>query len=282
MTQKIAMVTGANSGMGLATSIGLARAGMHVIMVCRNQARGMQALSSVQQNAGSGSAELMICDLGSLADIRRFAAAFNARGDALDVLVNNAGVVSLKRELTKDGFESMIGINHLGHYLLTMLLLDKVKQAEQGRIVVVASGAYKAGKIRFDDPHFSKGFNVASGYGQSKLANILFARSLAKRLKGTSATVNSLHPGAVATSIGVNRDNGFGKSVHALLKPFFLTPEQGSETALYLSLSPEVAGVSGQYYYKKRMQSLSGKAADDEAAERLWKWSEEVTRSNGE
>ncbi|MDF2836131.1 MAG: short-chain dehydrogenase [Paenibacillus sp.] len=263
--------------MGLATSIGLARAGMHVVMVCRSEARGKQALAKVLENAGSGSAELMVCDLGSLADIRGFAAEFNARGEALDVLVNNAGVVSLKRELTEDGFESMIGINHLGHYLLTMLLLDRIKQSEQGRIVVVASGAYKAGRIRFEDPHFSKGFNVASGYAQSKLANILFARALAKRLAGTSATVNSLHPGAVATSIGVNRDTGFGKSVHALLKPFFLTPEQGSETALYLALSPEVTGVSGRYYYKKRLQPLSGKAADDAAAERLWTWSAQAT-----
>lgn len=281
MSRKIAMVTGANSGMGLATSMELARAGMHVVMVCRSETRGKEALAKVRENAGSGSAELMLCDLGSLADIRRFAAEFNARGEALDVLVNNAGVVSLKRELTKDGFESMIGINHLGHYLLTMLLLDRMKESEQARIVVVASGAYKAGRIRFEDPHFSKGFNVASGYAQSKLANILFAQSLAKRLAGTAVTVNSLHPGAVATSIGVNRDTGFGKSVHALLRPFFLTPEQGSETALYLALSPEVAGVSGRYYYKKRMQRLSGKAADEEAAERLWKWSAQVTGLQG-
>lgn len=277
MSRTIAMVTGANSGMGLATSIGLARAGLHVVMVCRSETRGKEALAKVLENAGNGSAELMLCDLGSLADIRRFAAEFNAREEALDVLVNNAGVVSLKRELTKDGFETMIGINHLGHYLLTMLLLDRIKESEQGRIVVVASGAYKAGRIRLDDPHFNKGFNVARGYSQSKLANILFARSLAKRLAGTSATVNSLHPGAVATSIGVNRETGFGKSVHALLRPFFLTPEQGSETALHLALSPEVAGVSGQYYYKKRLQPLSGKAADDAAAERLWEWSARAT-----
>jgi NAD(P)-dependent dehydrogenase (short-subunit alcohol dehydrogenase family) len=267
--------------MGLATSIGLARAGLHVVMACRSETRGKEALAKVLESAGSGSAELMLCDLGSLADIRRFAAAFNERGEALDVLVNNAGVVSLKRELTKDGFESMIGINHLGHFLLTMLLLGRIKEAKQGRIVVVASGAHKAGRIRFEDPHFAKGFNVASGYGQSKLANILFAKSLAEWLAGTNVTVNSLHPGAVATSIGVNRDTGFGKSVHALLRPFFLTPEQGSETALYLALSPEVAGVSGQYYYKKRSQPLSGKAADDAAAERLWTWSAEVTGLQG-
>ncbi|QNK55725.1 SDR family oxidoreductase [Paenibacillus sp. PAMC21692] len=281
MSRKLAMVTGANSGMGLATSIGLAKAGMRVVMVCRSEARGKEALAKVRDAAGGDAAELMLCDLGSFADIRRFAAEFNSRGDALDVLVNNAGVVSLKRTLTKDGFESMIGINHLGHFLFTMLLLDRIKEAKQGRIVVVASGAYKAGRLNFNDLNLTKGFNVAKGYGQSKLANILFARSLAKRLVGTTTTVNSLHPGAVATNIGVSRETGFGKSVHVLLKPFFLTPEQGSETALHLALSPEAKDASGEYFYKKQAQALTGKAADDESAERLWKWSMEAVGLKG-
>ncbi|RXZ80381.1 SDR family oxidoreductase [Paenibacillaceae bacterium] len=277
MGRKIAIVTGANAGMGLHTAIGLAKAGLHVIMACRHEARGLEALEKVRAASGSDALELMLCDLGSLSSVRRFAEQFTARNEPLDVLVNNAGVVSLKRELTADGYESMIGINHLGHFLLTLLLLDRLKQAEHGRIVVVSSGAHKAGKISFDDPHLTKGFNVVRGYSQSKLANILFTRTLAKQLEGTSATVNCLHPGAVSTSFGVNRDSGFGKGVHKMLKPFFLTAEQGAETALYLALSPEVAEVSGEYYYRKKVQSLSGKAADDEAAQRLWAWSLQQT-----
>ncbi|MBJ6360380.1 SDR family oxidoreductase [Paenibacillus sp. GCM10012307] len=273
MKRKTAIVTGASAGMGLETAIGLAKEGLHVIMLCRNEARGQQALEKVRAASGSDALELALCDLGSLASIRSFAAEFVARNEPLDVLVNNAGVVSIKRELTSDGFESMMGVNHLGHFLLTLLLLEPLKRAEQGRIVVVASGAYKIGRIHFHDPHLSKGFNAAKGYPQSKLANILFTRALAKRLKGTSVTVNSLHPGAVSTSIGVSRDTGFGQSFHKLLKPFFLTVEEGSQTAIYLSVSPEVKGTTGEYFYKKRVQKLSARAADDESAERLWTWS---------
>ncbi|WP_028558926.1 SDR family oxidoreductase [Paenibacillus pinihumi] len=280
MKRKTAIVTGASAGMGLETAIGLAKAGMHVIMLCRNEARGQQALEKARSASGSDSLELMLCDLGSLASIRSFAAQFVARNEPLDVLVNNAGVVSLKRELTSDGFESMMGVNHLGHFLLTLLLLEPLKQAEQGRIVVVSSGAYKAGRIHFNDPHLSKGFNAVKGYPQSKLANILFTRALAKRLEGTSVTVNCLHPGAVATSIGVSRSTGFGQSVHKLLKPFFLTAEQGSQTAIYLSVSPEVEGTSGEYFYRQRVQQLGAKATDDEAAERLWNWSLKETGLN--
>lgn len=281
MNQKLAIVTGANSGMGLATAVGLAKAGMHVVMVCRSESRGREALEKVRAASGCEAAELMLCDLGSMAGIRQFADEFNSRGRPLDVLVNNAGVVSLKRELTADGFESMIGINHLGHFLLTLLLLDRIKQAEQGRVVVVASGAYKMGRIHWDDPHLTRGFNVARGYAQSKLANVLFARALAGKLAGTPVTVNSLHPGAVSTSIGVNRGTGFGQSVHALLRPFFLTPEQGAETALYLALSPEAAGTSGEYFYKKKVQRLKAHAMDDEAADRLWTWSLRETGLKG-
>jgi len=274
------MVTGANAGMGVATAIGLAREGLHVIMVCRSEVRGQEALQKVREASGSSDVELMLCDLGSLASIRQFAEQFNARNEPLDVLINNAGVVSLKRELTSDGFESMMGVNHLGHFLLTLLLLDRLKEAEQGRIVVVASGAYKAGRIAFEDPHLSKGFNVVKGYPQSKLANILFTRTLAEQLAGTSVTVNCLHPGAVSTSIGVNRNNGFGKSVHALMRPFFLSAEQGAETTLYLALSPDVAGISGEYFYRKQVQKLSAKATDSTSAKRLWDWSLQQTGLN--
>ncbi|UOQ83539.1 SDR family oxidoreductase [Gracilibacillus salinarum] len=275
MKQKTAIVTGANSGMGLSTTMELAQKGYHVIMACRNSERGEKALQHVKQQSQTNSVELMTCDLGSLENIRSFADQFKQRYQTLDVLVNNAGVVSLKRETTSDGFESMIGVNHLGHFLLTNLLLEPLKNAEQGRIVTVSSGAYKAGNIHFKDPHLTKRFNVVKGYSQSKLANILFTRELADRLQNTSVTANCLHPGAVSTDLGVNRKNGFGKTVHAMLRPFFLTAAEGSDTAVYLATSPDVTDISGEYFYKRQIASIPAKAKDKALAEKLWKWSEQ-------
>jgi len=273
LLSKTAIVTGANSGMGLATTVELARQGMRVIMACRSKERGETALKEAIAKSGSSAIELMSLDQGSLASIRAFAKAYQETHPSLDVLVNNAGVVTLKRETTSDGFESMIGINHLGHFLLTNLLLDLLKRAPEGRIVNVASGAYKWGRIHFDDPHLVKGFNVAKGYGQSKLANILFTRELARRLAGTRATVNCLHPGGVATSIGVDRKTGFGKTVMKLAKLVLLTPEQGAETTLYLAASPDLFGISGEYYYRKKSSALPEKVTDPALAARFWDWS---------
>jgi len=275
MTGKIAIVTGANSGMGLATTIELAKMGAHVIMACRSQSRGAVALQEAQQKSNDSRIELMTLDLGDFNSIRAFASDFKAKHDRLDVLVNNAGVVALKRELTKDGYEAMLGVNHLGHFLLTNELLEHLQHARQGRVVNVSSGAHKVGKIHFDDLNLAKGFNVAKGYAQSKLANILFTKELARRLQPTRVTVNALHPGAVSTSIGVNRDTGFGKAVHKLLRPFFLTPLEGARTAIYLASSPEVEHVTGEYYIKCKPAKITERAKDPKLAARLWEWSEQ-------
>jgi NAD(P)-dependent dehydrogenase (short-subunit alcohol dehydrogenase family) len=274
MQGRTVVVTGANSGVGLATSVELARQGASVVMVCRSAERGEAALAEARRQSGSGRLELLQCDLGSLASIRAFAQALLARHRTLDVLVNNAGVVSLKRQTTRDGFESMLGVNHLGHFLLTRLLLDAVCAAEAGRVVTVSSGAHKVGAIHWEDPHLTRGYSVWKGYAQSKLANILFTRELARRLQGTRATANCLHPGAVATQLGRDRETGFGKTVLRLLRPFFLTPAQGAETSVYLATSPEVAAVSGEYFYRRRVAPVSTRAKDPESAARLWAWSE--------
>lgn len=271
---KMAIVTGANSGMGLATTVELARQGAQVIMACRSRSRGEEALAEAKRRSGSDKIELMLCDLGSLESIRRFAEQFQAQYDRLDILINNAGVVMLKRELTKDGFEMDLGVNHLGHFLLTMLLLDALKASAGARIVVVGSGAYKIGSMDYTDPAMENSFNPAKAYGRSKLANIWFTKELAVRLKGTRVTVNCVHPGAVGTSLGVNRDTGFGKSVLKLLSYFFQTPEKGADTALYLATSPEVEGVTGQYFYRRKVQRLTARADDRQAARKFWEWSE--------
>ncbi|WP_339169030.1 SDR family oxidoreductase [Paenibacillus sp. FSL R5-0341] len=277
MSNQTAIVTGANSGMGLATTIELARQGYHVIMACRSEKRGQEALQEAVGQSGSSAIELMLCDLGALESIRQFARTFRERHDRLDVLVNNAGVVMVKRKETSDGFEQSIGINHLGHFLLTLLLIEPLKAAKQGRVVNVSSGAYKAGKIHFEDPHLHKGYNPIKSYAQSKLANVLFTRALAGKMSGTSVTVNCLHPGAVGTSIGVDRNTGFGTRIMAFVGklPFFLSPEEGARTAVYLATSPEVVGITGRYYYQQKEQQLKAHAVDDASAERFWTWSEE-------
>lgn len=272
MHEQIAIVTGASAGMGLATTIELARRGIRVVMACRSRQRGEAAIEEAKLRSGSSKLELMLCDLGSLASIRSFAAEFKAKYPVLDILINNAGVVAVRRQLTEDGFEQDFGVNHLGHFLLTHLLLEPIKAAEQGRIVVVASGAYKVGALHLDDPTLSRGFNPAKAYGRSKLANILFARELAERLKGTRVTVNSLHPGAVGTSLGVNRDTGFGKGVMKLLSHFFLTPEQGADTAVYLATAPELAETTGRYFYRRKVKELTPRAESREEAGRLWEF----------
>lgn len=276
MAQRIAIVTGANSGMGLETTIQLARQGFQVVMACRSMERGRTALEEAKQKSGQHSIRLMLCDLGSLASVRQFAEQFLGEYSALDVLVNNAGVITVKRHITTDGFEAMIGVNHLGHFLLTHLLLPALLRAPQGRIVVVSSAAHKAGSIHFDDPHLKRGFHVVKGYAQSKLANLLFTRELALRLAGGSVTVNALHPGAVATNFGVNRDTGFGRSVYKLLRPFFRTPAQGAATILYLAVAEEVSQTNGFYYYDNLPIQPSAKALDAEEAKRLWTWSEQA------
>ncbi|WP_433583226.1 SDR family oxidoreductase [Paenibacillus amylolyticus] len=277
MSNQTAIVTGANSGMGLATTIELARQGYRVIMACRSEKRGQEALQEAVRQSGSSAIELMLCDLGSLESIRQFACTFRERHDRLDVLVNNAGVVMVKRKETSDGFEQSIGINHLGHFLLTLLLIEPLKAATQGRVVNVSSGAYKAGKIHFEDPHLHKSYNPIKSYAQSKLANVLFTRALARKLSGTSVTVNCLHPGAVGTSIGVDRNTGFGTRIMAFVGklPFFLSPEEGARTAVYLATSPEVVGITGRYFYQQKEQQLKAHAVDDASAERFWTWSEE-------
>ncbi|MEO3947764.1 SDR family oxidoreductase [Gorillibacterium sp. CAU 1737] len=275
MRQKIAVVTGANSGMGLATTIQLAKQGATVIMACRSRERGEAARAEAVRQSGSTAIELFLCDLGDLASIRSFADTLTGRHPVIDLLINNAGVVNLKRETTQEGFEAMLGVNHLGHFLLTLLLLDALQKAPSARIINVSSGAHKIGRIDFANPHLTRGYNVIRGYAQSKLANILFTKELARRLAGTHVTVNALHPGAVATNIGMDRKTGFGKRILALLRPFFLTPEQGAETALYLATSDEAAGVSGEYYYRKKPAPVSVRAEDAALARELWTWSEQ-------
>jgi retinol dehydrogenase 14 len=278
-TKRAVLVTGANSGMGRATTAILADEGYHVVMLCRDEARGKAAYDEIVKKDGR-SVDLMICDLGNMRSIRNFVTSFKERYDRLDVLINNAGVITMDRRETSDGLELQFGVNHIGHFLLTTSLLDLLERSDAGRIVVYSSGAHKNGRIHFDDYNLTHRYGVIRSYGQSKLANLLFTRELSRRLreKGSKMTVNACHPGAVATQMGVDRGTGFGKTLVRILSPFFQTPEQGCRTAVYLATSPEVANISGEYFYKCKVARTSKGGRDMDAARRLYELSEDIIR----
>ena len=276
LLNRIAIVTGANSGMGMATVEALSDKGATVIMLCRSEKRGQEAFARLTKEKNR-KLELMICDLGDFDSIRGFARSVKEKYPQVDILVNNAGFISLDRQETKEGIERQFGINHLGHFLLTMLLVDQMRAGS--RIIVVASGAHKVGKIHFDDINLCHGYNVVKAYSQSKLANVLFTRELAVRLKDRGITVNCCHPGAVATNMGVDRETGFGKTITGLLKPFFLTPAEGAATAIYLAADEEVRHISGGYFYKCRIAKSSKRSKSRKTARKLFELSEEMVRS---
>lgn len=272
---KTAIVTGANSGMGMATASALLDKGATVVMLCRSEKRGKEAYEELTKD-GNSRTYLILCDLGDYGSIRNFVKQAKASFTRIDILVNNAGFISLDRQETKEGLERQFGINHVGHFLLTTELLQIM--GEGSRIVNVASGAHKTGKIHFDDINLHKGFNVIKAYSQSKLANVLFTRELARRVKDRGITVNCCHPGAVATNIGIDRDTGFGRTVTRLLKPFFQTPAQGASTAIFLATDESVKDITGEYFYKCKIAKSSKRSKDMELAKRLFEFSEQLVQ----
>lgn len=274
---KIILITGGNAGMGKATATELAKLGAHVIIMCRNKERGEKALADIRSESGNSCVELMLCDLASQNSIREFVIKFKGKYNRLDVLINNEGVILPKRQETVDGYEMQFGVNHLGHFLLTNLLLDLLKISSPSRIINVASGAHSWRRIYFEDVNLTKGYLTFKAYAQSKLANVLFTYELAEKLKGAGVTVNCLHPGAVATQMGINRETGFGTFITGLLKPFFQTAAKGAETAVYLASSDEVSNVSGQYFNNKKPVKSSKLSYDKEVAKKLWDMSIKMT-----
>lgn len=274
MEKKIALVTGSNSGMGMASARMLARKGYFVLMLVRSEKRGSEAFKMLNEDQ-PGSFQLILCDLSDLQSVRRAAASIGETYEKIDVMLNNAGVITTQRELTKEGLEMQFAVNHVGHFLLTMLLLQKLQKGS--RIIQVASGAHKWGDIHFEDLSLEKSFRPFKAYGQSKLANVLFAKELSKKLAPYGITVNSCHPGAVATNMGVNRETGFGRGITKLLKPFFRSPEEGAATAVYLATAPSAEGITGEYFYDGKPGKVSRKARDEELSKKLFQWTEDFT-----
>jgi len=271
------LVTGASSGIGEETAAGLARCGARVILVARDRERGEASAARVKAKTGNAAVELLLADLASQAEIRRLAGQVLERCPALHVLVNNAAVVNLSRETTVDGYEMTFAVNHLAYFLLTRLLLDRLVESSPARIVNVASTGHKYGQLDFDDLQSERSYSCMRAYGTSKLANVLFTYELARRLEGTGVTANCLHPGAVSTRLGTNNGR-LGRIVVPLLRPFFLTAEEGARTSIYLAASDEVENVSGKYFVKCRLKESSPESHDEALARRLWQASSQLTR----
>jgi NAD(P)-dependent dehydrogenase (short-subunit alcohol dehydrogenase family) len=283
MTDKTVVVTGGNSGMGLETAVALARAGATTVITARDRTRGEAAVADIRARSGSARSDVVVFDLASFASIRRGAAGLLERCDRIDVLINNAGLVLSDRRETADGFEATFGINHLGHFVLTSLLLDRIKQSAPARIINVASTAHKGARagLDFDDLQSTRRYSGMQVYSKSKLANIYFTTELARRLEGSGVTVNCLHPGTVATRYGRDGDaSGFLAFGVKVIKPFVVNAQKGARTSIYLASSPEVANVTGRYFVNCRPRTPSKAARDDEAAARLWKISEGYVAAN--
>lgn len=277
MKDKVCLVTGATAGIGFITARELARAGADVLLVGRTPQSAGEAARKIREAAADSDVEPLAADLSSQAAIRRLAADVRRRTGRVDVLVNNAGGIFLDRTETIDGVETTFAVNHLAPFLLTNLLLPLLRAAPSARIVNVASGAHRGVSMKFDDLEGRNQYGGWRAYQRSKLANILFTRELARRLSGESITVNALHPGYVKTEIF--RDATWKGSVMRLLANVFaLTPEQGAATTIYLATSPEVAGVTGEYFVRCKPASSSRAAQDDDAARRLWEMSATMTR----
>lgn len=272
---KVCVVTGGNSGIGLHTVIGLARQGARVALVSRSRERGEAALEQARAAAGPDARlDLVVGDLGSLASTRALADDLLGRYPALHVLVNNAGLWMTTRTETADGLETTFAVNHLAPFLLTNLLLERLIASSPARIVNVSSEGHRRGRLDWDDLQATRGFGKVKAYCDSKLANVLFTRELARRLEGTGVTANVLHPGVVNTNLGGNATGVIRWVFDAVGPLFFLTPEQGARTSLHVATSPALDGVSGRYFKASREVSPSRTARVDADAARLWAVSE--------
>jgi NAD(P)-dependent dehydrogenase (short-subunit alcohol dehydrogenase family) len=281
MAGKTCIVTGANSGIGLETARGPARMGANVVLVCRNAEKGRAALADIQRESPSSKLNLLIADMSSQASVRALAAQILEKYPRVDVLVNNAGTAIAKRALSVDGIEMTIAGNHLGAFLLTLLLLDRLKASAPSRIINVSSEAQRRAQLEMDDIQFERRkYSGIAAYGQSKVLMNACTFELARRLEGTGVTVNCLHPGVVATNIwhaGEADQPLLFKLLVRIFKPFMLDSRRGAEVSLYLAASPDVAKITGEYFVKSKPAPPNPIERDSKVAAEIWQWSEKMT-----
>ena len=270
---KLCVVTGATNGIGRQTAQELAGQGARVVVVARNRTKGEDTIRAIAESTERSDAELLLCDFASQRAIRQAAREALSRFPAIHVLVNNAAVVNVKREVTEDGLEAMFAVNHLGYFLFTTLLLDRLVASAPARVVNVASDAHRFAEIDFEDLQSEKQYGTFRTYGQSKGCNILFNLELAKRLADSGVTANALHPGGISTGLGAN--NGpLLRVVQKVAMLFMKPPEEGADTPVYLAASPDVQGVSGGYFFKREPHESTEQTRDPALAARLWAVSE--------
>ncbi|MCX7840878.1 MAG: SDR family oxidoreductase [Anaerolineae bacterium] len=277
MQNKICLVTGATSGIGLETAKQLARLGATVIIVGRDAMRSATAVAQIRQHSGNANVEFLVADLSAQAQVRTLAEQFRRRYARLDVLINNAGVAMMRRQESVDGIEMTFATNVLAPFILTHDLLDVLKASAPSRIINVGSTLHKNAKFDWDDVQMKRKYDGLMAYNNSKLALLWFTYELARRLQGTGVTVNALHPGAVRTNL-IARNGWFYKWI---VNPIFslqaISAEQGAQTSVYLASSPEVEGVTGKYFGKCKPRESSPASYDEEAQKRLWRLCEEMT-----
>lgn len=275
MKDKIVLITGANTGMGKVTALGLAKKGAHIVMVCRNKATAEAAQKEIISASGNSKVDLLICDLSLQSSIHELAAKVKSNYPRIDVLVNNAGLALSSFSETKEGIETTFATNVLSMFLLTNLLADQLKNSPAPRVVNVASSTHTNAKLQLDDIGFRNNYSLFGAYNQSKLCNIMLTYQFAKRL-GSDVSVNCLNPGPVKTELARDMSPIF----KLMGKLFFLTPEKASETAIYLASAPEVAKVSGKYFAKCKPLESSKLSKDEKAGKELWDLCNKMTKAN--
>jgi len=275
MAGKTVLITGGTSGIGRATAAGLAAMGARVAIAGRDRERAEQAARGIR-TANDAQVHVFIADLASQSEVRRLADEVREAFPRLDVLINNVGGYWNTRHVTADGLERTFALNHLAPFLLTDLLLERLKAAGSARVVTVASGAHATGRIDFDDLQGERSYSGARAYSQSKLANVLFTYELARNLQATSVTANALHPGVVRTSFGAEDPGGVQRLLFPFIRPFMKTPAQGAATSIHLASSPDLEQVTGKYFANSTPKRSAKRSYDEAAAERLWQVSAEL------
>ncbi len=280
MQGKICLVTGATSGMGKETALGLARMGATVVLVARDSTRGKETQREITRQSGNEHIDLLLADLSSQQEVRKLAAEFKTKYQQLHVLVNNAGAVFTKRQTTVDGLEMTFALDHMAYFLLTNLLLDTLIASAPARIINISSQAQGFGKINFDDLQSEKSYGLFgfTAYGQAKLANVMFTYELARRLQGTGVTVNAVGPGLVATNFGVS-NRGILSSITKFAMRSAKTPADATKTAIRLASAPELQNETGKFYYNEREIHSSKLSHNVATQKRLWEVSEELTKA---
>ena len=278
---KTCLITGSTSGIGKEIAIGLAKMKANVILVGRNKAKCQATIEEIWRNisisTNKNRVSYLLADLSSQASIHQLANKFLESYESLDILVNNAGVFLSRRITTVDNIEYTFAVNHLAPFLLTNLLFERIKASSPSRIITTSSVAHRGAYVNFDNLQFERGrYNGVEAYRQSKLANILFTKELARRSRGSGVTSNCFHPGGVRTNL-VHGSAWYYRLIWAIINPFLASPKKGADTAIYLASSSEVAEISGKYFVNKKPVRLSELADDHDAAARLWKISEELT-----